>query len=561
MNTPTPAIVTQAAVRRLPRWALWLFCFAYVVPGFVGREPWKEHDMASFGVMHAMALGDSSWWIPSLAGFPTDGHGWLAYWLGAGFIQLLPWLDPVVASRLPFAGLLGLTLACTWYATYHLARLPAAQPVSFAFGGEAKPVDYARALADASVLALIACLGLAQLSHEVTQDVVRLACWSMLMYAVARQISEPDAATGNTALFVLGVAGLFLSGHGKATVPLALGWLAVSLQTTRSHPARWPTASLWLLLTVALAIGAWMMGAFPTRDLHWPVTWAEWQRWIKLQIWFSWPAWPMALWTLWRWRRQLGSAHVALPLWGVAMGLLGSLVLDEKDRALLPVLPSLAVLAAFALPTLRRSASALIDWFALLFFSICALLIWIIWFAMQTGVPAKPAANVAKLAPGFQAEFGWLAFLAALSATLAWVALVVWRTGAHRPAVWKSLVLPAAGTTLCWLLLMTLWMPLLDFARSYAPMARQLAQLVPAHSCVYADNLTQSQIAALSYHAKLPLQRLSEGSSDCTSLVTTTQAQNSLHERIDLTSWAFKARVFRLGERRESLLLYQRIQP
>jgi 4-amino-4-deoxy-L-arabinose transferase-like glycosyltransferase len=192
----------------------------------------------------------------------------------------------------------------------------------------------------------------------------------------------------------------------------------------------------------------------------------------------------MALWTLWRWRRQLGSAHVALPLWGVAMGLLGSLVLDEKDRALLPVLPSLAVLAAFALPTLRRSASALIDWFALLFFSICALLIWIIWFAMQTGVPAKPAANVAKLAPGFQAEFGWLAFLAALSATLAWVALVVWRTGAHRPAVWKSLVLPAAGTTLCWLLLMTLWMPLLDFARSYAPMARQLAQLVPAHSCV-----------------------------------------------------------------------------
>jgi hypothetical protein len=135
-------------------------------------------------------------------------------------------------------------------------------------------VDYARALADASVLALIACLGLAQLSHEVTQDVVRLACWSLLMYAVARQISEPDAATGNTALFVLGVAGLFLSGHGKATVPLALGWLAVSLQTTRSHPARWPTASLWLLLTVALAIGAWMMGAFPTRDLHWPVTWA-----------------------------------------------------------------------------------------------------------------------------------------------------------------------------------------------------------------------------------------------------------------------------------------------
>jgi hypothetical protein len=241
------------------------------------------------------------------------------------------------------------------------------------------------------------------------------------------------------------------------------------------------------------------------------------------------------------------------------MGLWGSLVLDDKDRALLPTLSSVAVLAAFALPTLRRSASALIDWFALLFFSACAAVIWVVWVAMHTGVPAKPAANVAKLAPGFEAQFGALPFVLALTASVAWLALVAWRTGAHRPALWKSLVLPAAGTTLCWLLLMTLWMPLLDHARSYAPMAQQLGKLLPSQACVYAVNLTESQIAALRYHARLDVRPLQSKAPSCRYLLVSNQ--RDAERLLTLTDWAFKARVYRLGERRESLLLYQRLAP
>ncbi|MCC9026495.1 glycosyltransferase, partial [Neisseria gonorrhoeae] len=64
---------------------------------------------------------------------------------------------------------------------------------------------------------------------------------------------------------------------------------------------------------------------------------------------------------------------------------------------------------------------------------------------MQTGIPRQPAANVAKLAPGFEPSFSWLAFLAAALATLAWAWLVKWRAGRQRAAVWKSLVLPAGG--------------------------------------------------------------------------------------------------------------------
>lgn len=68
----------------------------------------------------------------------------------------------------------------------------------------------------------------------------------------------------------------------------------------------------------------------------------------------------------------------------------------QPDRTLLLALPALATLAAFALPTLKRQVLALIDWFALLFFSTSALTIWVIWIAMQTGFPPQPAANVAR---------------------------------------------------------------------------------------------------------------------------------------------------------------------
>ena len=55
---------------------------------------------------------------------------------GAASMQALPFMDAALAARLPFIALLALALGATWYAVYHLARSPQAQPVAFAFGGK-----------------------------------------------------------------------------------------------------------------------------------------------------------------------------------------------------------------------------------------------------------------------------------------------------------------------------------------------------------------------------------------------------------------------------------------
>ncbi|MFZ3140948.1 hypothetical protein [Polaromonas sp.] len=574
MNKPSPAIIAQSAVRRLPRWALLLFCVAYILPGFLGRGPWKNEDIAAFGVMRELTSAAANWLQPQLLGQVTGFDALLPYWLGAIAIKLLPFLDPALAVRIPFILLLALTLLATWYAVYYLARSPQAQPVAFAFGGEANPVDYARAIADAGLLALIASLGLAQFSHETTPALAQLSFTALAFYAMASSPYRRATQIIGPALGLLaGLAGLALS--GAPTLALLLGGGGMLVESTHR---RWGYSSKeadaaskqhswhWVLLIagITLAVSLLSFGLDLWRwRIHLPgadgqPAWNDWKGLGRLLLWFTWPAWPLALWTLWGWRRQLASRHVALPLWFAGMAVLSTLTTTASDRSLLLSLPPLAALAAFALPTLKRSVASLIDWFTLLFFTGCAIIIWVIWIAMQTGVPRQPAANVAKLAPGFEPSFSLIAFVTAVAATLAWAWLVRWRTGAHQAAIWKSLVLPAGGATLCWLLLMTLWMPLLDYARSLGPLSRQVASLVDKKSCVEIYGVGSAQAAALQYHGQLELRQATPQAS-CPYLVVDVAAQSTLSSAVNLPDWAFQATVRKPTDKTENMLVYKRV--
>ncbi|MDP3760039.1 MAG: hypothetical protein Q8R01_05935 [Ramlibacter sp.] len=558
MNQPTPAIVAQDAVRRLPRIALLLFCVAYVVPGFIGREPWKNADITAFGYMYELATGGASWLAPQLLGQPPEFDALLPYWLGAWAMQAAPaWVVPDFAARLPFALLLALTLAATWYGVYSLARSPRAQPVPFAFGGEASPADYARAMADGGLLALIASLGLAQLSHETTPALAQLAFTALAFFAIAALPRRPGVAI--PCLFA-GLAGLALSGAPAMAVLFAAGGVVVNLfdgdgEAEEASLGRWKAAAVSAAaLAIVAALATWF-DAWQWRVVDGFAR--DWRSIGRLLLWFTWPAWPLALWTLWRWRRQLVSRHVALPLWFLAVSIATTVATPSSDRSLLLGLPALAALAAFALPTLSRSVGALIDWFTLLFFSGCAFIIWVIWISLQTGVPAKPAANVAKLAPGFEPSFSALAFVAALAATLAWAWLVKWRTGRHRSVIWKSLVLPAGGAALCWLLLMTLWLPVLDFARSYTPVVRGVARHIDRPGCVETFGLSRAQAAAFRYHGQLDM-RLASREGNCPWLLVTSDLQPAVSVALDMRRWRLVASIRRPVDAHDNVLLYRR---
>ena len=564
MNQPNPAIVAQSAVRRLPRAALWLFCLAYVLPGFIGRAPWRRDDIVAFAYMLELADGVSHWLRPTVQGLPPDLPALLPYWLGAVAIQLAPTGFPVdVAVRIPFIGLLLLTLFATWYGTYQLARGPDAQPVAFAFGGEAAPPDYARALADGALLALIACLGLAQPAHETTPMLAQLCFSTLAFYGFA---ALPYGLWGPATAACLGLVGLTLSGAPSLAVIFGFGGLLALLPTSRQDPTNALTlkhrALAMSALIVLVALMASLMGLW-----RWHLVMPDWSAayWLaqgNLLIWFTWPAWPLVLWTLWRWRRQLlrgrqlPSRHLLLPLWFAGVSLVAALGTASPERSLLLALPPLATLATFALPTLERMVAALVDWFTLLFFSGCAFIVWVVWIAMQTGVPWQPAANVERLAPGFVPSFSWLAFACALAATAAWLGLVRWRVGRHRAAIWKSLVLPAAGAALCWLLLMTLWLPLLDYARSDIALIRKVTRELPAGACAHTYQLNAEQTTALRLHGELQLRPLNQGG--CQWMITAPESAAQWGTAGAMPGWTRHAQHQHPVERDDGLLVYRR---
>ena len=168
--------------------------------------------------------------------------------------------------------------------------------------------------------------------------------------------------------------------------------------------------------------------------------------------------------------------------------------------AMLIALPQLAVMASFALQKFQSSASALIDWFSVFFFTAGAIFLWLYYTALQVGWPAKFLANVRKLAQGYEPEFSLLTFVLALLGTLAWLWLVRWRTARHRHAIWKSLALPAGGVALAWLLAMTLGLHPLNYARSNKPLVDRIAAHVPRDvDCIAAPSLPTHALAALEF--------------------------------------------------------------
>ncbi len=492
----TPALVTQKAVQRLPRWALLLFCAAYVIPGLIGRDPWKNEDIASFGHMWSVALGQASWLHPNVGGvLPTSG-GVLPYWLGGAFISLLsPWIDPALAARIPFALLLSLILALTWYSTYHLARTDAAQPLPLAFGGEARPQDYARALADGALLALIASLGLLQLGHETTPELLQLTGSVAFLYSLSSAQYHPIQARWAA---LLALPAMAASGSPTVAVLSGLAGMAVCWRSRQTELR----GHFWFVLaaTAMAAALATLLSAIGLSGWAWRVDAAQRVMDIpKLVVWFTWPTLPLAALTVWYWRRQITYRHIAVPLLLALVGFGAAIAMGGNERAMLVTLPALAVLASFALPILQRGLGAALDWFSVCFFTVCAGLIWVGYISLHTGVPAKTAERIAKLVPGTQAYFSLTALLAALLGTLLWLALVRWRTARHSHALWKSLVLPAGGVALCWLLFMTLWLPILDQARSYRALIGKISTTVPSKALLCAPEVPVGLLTGLEY--------------------------------------------------------------
>jgi 4-amino-4-deoxy-L-arabinose transferase-like glycosyltransferase len=571
----SPARVSAAAAAAFPRWALFGLLAAYIAAGLFGRDPWHPDDAAGFGRMWTMAHGGlSDWLLPNIAGeFITEG-GPLPFWVGAALIVALgPVLGDPLAARLGCVVWLALASAAIWYATYRLTRREQAQPVAFAFGGEATPRDYGRMLADIAVLLLLATLGVVVRMHETVAEPAALAFTAVALLGLAWSLDRP----GRGSL----VAGLAVGAVALSRGPVPAVWLLVGV-----------VAALWLLLApahrlraaVLAALGAgavfsaWPLMALLAPDEVRAMYFAAWRQatWAAVELptgadlvwllrngaWFTWPLWPLAAWTVFSWRHALRAPHMAIPVLVFAAMLSSALSFEPvNDSGLMLTVAPLVILATLGATTLRRAADTLMDWFAIAVFSLFALALWAYFIAMHTGTPHRMAASIARLVPGFVSETGPIALALAAGATLAWLILVGWRVLVRPPMMWRGPALAAGGLVMLWALLTLLFMPAINYNRSFAPMARevarQISQTASADACVVADRLLPSHRALFAFHGPLRFQSPS-APGDCEFVLSRGAPRWRIDEPWRAQQWQLIWEGRRPARADETLRLYRR---
>jgi len=568
-----PVRLPASATNALPRWALFGLCLLYILPGLFGRDPWKTEDAAAFGVMWTMANGGIEDWLwPHIVGLPAADKGPLAFWIGAICIKLFGWLlgDPL-AARISTVTFFLLGTLAVWYTTYLLGRRPEAQPLRLAFGGQPEPSDYGRTLADGALLIYLGCLGLLLHSHSTSTEALQVSMVALSLYGATRLFEVRSVASAA----ILGLAlGLTILARGWV-VPLTLwlGLLLLAILRDRALIGRLILVSL----PVAIAVGStWLLASKMVRPFNsspydaWMVwnigqlalpTWNSLRFFVKNGIWAAWPAWPFAGWAVYAWRRQFPTLHVTLPLiFFIAAALLALLNPRPDEGVLLPMLPPLAILAAFGLPTMKRGAINAVDWFSVMTLTTCAAFIWLGWIAKQTGWPAQLAKNAFKLAPGFKPEFSVIAFSVAVLGTVGWFVLVHWRVSRRPSVLWRAVVLSSGGVILCWLLLMTLWLPWINYGKSYSGVARQIAERLPAGEYCVETNVGPAQRASFAYYGGVPFADFEDGR--CKYLLLQDNRRNKddskLLKRAD-EQWRLLWEGRRPADRQERFRLYQRV--
>jgi 4-amino-4-deoxy-L-arabinose transferase-like glycosyltransferase len=562
--------LTASATSALPRWLLLAICIVYASFGLFGRDPWKNEDAAGFGVMWTMANGSlKDWLLPNLVGKALTADGPFVYWFGAGFIRLLsPWVDASNASRVVTALLFCIACAFVWYTAYLLGRRDEAQPFKYAFGGEPEPRDYGRTLADGALLILLACFGLAERGHETTPQLAQFAGTAMLVYGLVRSCDKPiqGALIWGAAIGLVG-----LSSSPVLVLALLICTLAMTVIVREVRP--------FYLLVLGVPVAVIVIGAWIWPVLHLYPDDGEWwlrQWWrhsfdafsgspvpalsyaIKNLPLFTWPAWPLAIWTFVSWSGLRRSPHVAVPV-SVIGPLLILVILQshQSNRLFMLLLPPLSVLATFALPTLKRGAINAIDWFAMLSFTLLATFVWLVWTAGLYGFPAPLARNLARLAPGFQPEFKILSFVCAVAVTVCWFSLARWRLARHPKVLWRSVVLSSAGTTLMWVLLMTLWLPVVNYSRTYRDVAEQIADHLPAdYTCISPVRLGDAQIATFAYFGGMHFAF----DEDCDVILRQDTQDYGEPSSISTFVWKLVWEGRRVADRDERFRLYVRIE-
>lgn len=514
----------------LPASTLVAACALYLLVGALGHDPWKSDDALHLGVAWGFFSGDG-WLVPRIAGDAWTGVAPAFHWAAAALAWVTQW-------ALPFHD--GARLASVVFGGLFIYLLFRA--ATFLYGREA---------GFAAPALTIGTIGLLVPIHDAQPAIAVLAAGALAYLGLARL---PERPLPSAALLGAGM-GLGIAAGGLAGIAPLLPLLALPLLQRR-----------WLAFVIALYTAIAIASLWPTllalrNPDHLVAWWSEELRAIavhrnafgrdhlELLGWFAWPTLPIALWAVWISRHQWRDWNLLLPLAGTLSALLWFAAHEPRPIVALPLLPPLVLLSCSSVHRLRRGASNALDWFGMMTFSLAIAVIWLGGIAMLTGWPDQIARNFAKLEPGYEAQFSLIALVAASAFTGAWIAAVV----KLQRSPWRTAIRWAAGVIAVWGVLIALWLPWIDYGKTYRGVAMSLRTALPADAgCIERRGVGLPQRALIDYFTGICTQPSSK-KGDCRWLLV-----QSTRKDASITGWSKIWEGHRPGDRTERLRLYRR---
>ncbi len=532
LATPVARIGEKAKTKLLI-----LLCIIWVTMGIFGHQPWKPYEASSVSIIKNML--DQQLWLTATSASQTSLETPpLFYWSAALFGQLLsPILSLHDAARVASAFWMSLTLLVVGMIGREIWGQGLGRQTSFIF---------------------ISSVGLIAIAHSLSPALPALTGSAMGLYSLALARRRPFRAS---ALLGCGIGISFLA---TGLMPALIS--VVSALLLPLFFKAWRSKSYAIVLGLALLI-----------SMPWLVLWpaALWQvapnqliTWWQTQLifststhidllrtiaWGAWPSLPLAIWGLWHYRKVLVSKpkfQLIMTHFIVALILIGFSGISEAP-ALTLLLP-LTLLAGGTVETLKRGAAGALNWFGLFAFGLAGILIWLGWIAFTTGWPERLSVRMHVLSGLSSMDINIISLMAAILASLVWIATINTKRS-NRAAITDW----AVGITMVWSLLMTLWLPLIDNAKSYYPVAKGLKQNLPKnHGCINSI-MGNDQADLMHYYINLKTKHI-DGPNQFSCDLLLIQADKK-HEKISLNDdWKLIWQGKRPADRNERFRLYQR---
>lgn len=473
---------------------LLLLCAIWILVGLTGHAPWKPLETHSISVVKSI-LDHGNLIAPLDISESTLHNPPVYYWTAALSAKLLsPFLSIHDGARL---------INTLWLSTLLLMV------------GMCGREMWSQGVGRHATFIMIGTIGLLLTAHSLNNHVATLTAISIGFYAMILIHRRPQRATLLLGLsFTLG----FLTG-GFIPYLIILAPIIVLIIAFKA----WRTMRNLSVILLAIILSIPFCGAWLLLFHHfYPALFTTWIQqntdifnhkhhlyYLRTLFWFAWPAFPLALIGLWRHQKLIlsNAKFQFLVVFFTTTWLILGFCTENKDVNALPLLLPLVILGAGSVESLKRGVAAALNWFGVTIFATFGTLIWLGWIGMISGHPAKIQERMRFLSGAYEIDFNTIGFVAAILMTLVWLIISIRAKLTKRSTVTNW----AIGMTFIWSLLMSLWLPMIDHAKSYGLVFKSLERNLPAnYQCINSLNVGRAQSILLHYYTDIQLQPLKE---------------------------------------------------